>query len=161
VLPDKESSIEVAHVFKINVNIFFQAFINKVPESDVSKLPTYFATMTKVVKTDREFNEILKEAGTRLVVVDFFASWCTPCKFIAPELLRLEEENPDMVFLKVDIDDNSETAEAYDVDALPTFIFFTEGEKRHAFEGADILQVENTILQFRKRGLLSFLDVTE
>jgi thioredoxin 1 len=98
--------------------------------------------MTKIVTTLQEFNEILKEAGTRLVVVDFFASWCIPCKHIAPEFTSLEEKNPGVVFLKVDVDENSETAEAYMVSVMPTFIFFQNGKSFYSFEGADMTHVE-------------------
>ncbi|MCO5573745.1 hypothetical protein L7F22_027519 [Adiantum nelumboides] len=57
------------------------------------------------------------------VVVDFTASWCGPCKCIAPVFLELSEKNPNLVFLKVDVEEVNDVSTAYELRAMPTFLF--------------------------------------
>lgn len=57
--------------------------------------------MVKVVGTKKEFDEILAGAGSKAVVVDFYATWCGPCKVIAPYYEALSKEYTDVIFLKV------------------------------------------------------------
>ena len=71
-----------------------------------------------------------------LVVVDFTASWCGPCRFIAPILVEIAKRMPNVIFLKVDVDELKDVAEEFGVEAMPTFMFFREGRKVHTFVGA-------------------------
>ena len=70
------------------------------------------------------------------VVVDFTASWCGPCQRIAPVFAKLAEEMTDVVFVKVDVDENAEVAEECGIQSMPTFQFYKSGEKVHEFSGA-------------------------
>ena len=69
--------------------------------------------------TKADFDKCLADAGDKLVVVDFTATWCGPCQHIAPVVVQLAEEMPDVVFIKVD--ENDETAEACGISSMPTF----------------------------------------
>jgi thioredoxin 1 len=71
------------------------------------------------------------------VVLDFFADWCGPCKKIAPLFSQLSEENPDIVFLKIDVDGIDDLASEFDVKALPTFIFINKNNLTHRIEGSN------------------------
>merc|ERR1712243_328235 len=63
--------------------------------------------MVKICKTPSDLDQALTDAGGKLVVIDFFAEWCGPCKAIAPKIEEwLTGEHSDVVFLKVDVDDN-------------------------------------------------------
>jgi len=83
--------------------------------------------MLKLVgKLDFE-NEVMKSDG--LVVVDFFATWCGPCKMIAPILEQLSEEFGDTVkIVKIDVDEDREIANLYSIKSMPTLIFLKYGE---------------------------------
>ncbi|XP_068647931.1 thioredoxin H-type 1-like [Aristolochia californica] len=72
----------------------------------------------------------------KLVVVDFTASWCGPCKFITPILVELAKKLHDVNFLKVDVDELKEVAAEWTVDAMPTFIFLKEGKEIDRLVGA-------------------------
>ncbi|EDK47070.1 thioredoxin [Acetobacter pasteurianus] len=72
-----------------------------------------------------------------LVVVDFFATWCGPCKMISPLLEKFSNEYKQVKFLKVDVDQSPEIALAYQVSSMPTFLFFKNGEQIHKVVGAN------------------------
>lgn len=84
----------------------------------------------KKIDSKAEFDTAIAEADpSKLVVVDFTAAWCGPCQMISPKFKAMSDEFTDVVFLKVDVDENDETAEAYNIQAMPTFIFFRAGKK--------------------------------
>jgi len=63
------------------------------------------------------------------VLVDFHATWCGPCKMMAPELQKFAQNNKDKVrVLKVDVDKNHEAASHYNVQGVPTLILFKKGK---------------------------------
>ncbi|KAK4599902.1 hypothetical protein RGQ29_009806 [Quercus rubra] len=64
----------------------------------------------------------------KLVVVDFTASWCGPCCFIAPILVEMAKNTPNVIFLKVDVDELKTIANEWAVEAIPTFLFLKEGK---------------------------------
>lgn len=72
----------------------------------------------------------------KLVVVDFTASWCGPCRFIAPILADLAKKMPHVIFLKVDVDELKTVAEEQKVEAMPTFIYFKDGKEVDRVVGA-------------------------
>ena len=83
--------------------------------------------MPNFVNTHAEFVMCLEEHT--LVAVDFTASWCGPCKHIGPVFAKLANEFPQIHFVKVDVDENAETAAHHNVQAMPTFAFFHRGQR--------------------------------
>eukprot|EP00903_Cladosiphon_okamuranus_P005798 g5745.t1 len=90
----------------------------------------------KEVKTLAALQEELKAAKGMLVVVDFYADWCGPCKQIAPVYKEMAKEFPKAVFLKVNVDNNKETAQKYAVQSMPTFVMLKNGKKVDEIKGA-------------------------
>ena len=75
-----------------------------------------------------KFDELLK--GDKPVVCDFFATWCGPCKMLAPVMEEVSRELEDnAVFVKVDIDENMELARRYGVMSIPLVAVFKGGEE--------------------------------
>lgn len=74
-------------------------------------------------------NEFRSEIKDGIVLVDFYAQWCGPCRMISPVLEQLHEEYDGKVkFVKVDIDVNPETAKEYGVMSIPNLLIFKDGE---------------------------------
>ncbi|AGX05755.1 MULTISPECIES: thioredoxin [Bacillaceae] len=76
--------------------------------------------------TDQTF---ATETGSGLVLADFWAPWCGPCKMIAPVLEELDSEMSDKVkIVKIDVDENQETAGKFGVMSIPTLLVLKDGE---------------------------------
>lgn len=75
---------------------------------------------------DAAFNEAIKNG---IVIVDFWASWCGPCKMLGPVIEELSEELGDKAdFLKLNVDDNPVTANVFRISSIPTVIVFKDGK---------------------------------
>ena len=77
--------------------------------------------------TDARFTADVLESDAP-VVVDFHAAWCGPCRVMSPIIADLADERPDVRFVKIDTDENQETAVRYQVLAMPTLMVFRGGE---------------------------------
>lgn len=76
--------------------------------------------------TDQNFKESIAEG---LVMVDFWAPWCAPCRMVAPVLEELQEEMQDKVkIVKVNVDENPQVATDYGITSIPTLIIYKDGE---------------------------------
>lgn len=81
----------------------------------------------------------------KLIVVDFTASWCGPCRFMAPVLAEIAKKTPELIFLKVDVDEVRPVAEEYSIEAMPTFLFLKDGEIVDKVVGASKDDLQATI----------------
>ena len=89
---------------------------------------------TKTI-TDSTFNEILA-SDKKLIVVDFWAEWCGPCKMIAPMLEQLSETLEDKVSIyKLNTDDNITSSQEYQISSIPCCIVFKDGKEVHRIIG--------------------------
>merc|ERR1712122_386721 len=105
--------------------------------------------MVKQCASLAELKEQLKSAGDKLVVIDFFATWCGPCKVIAPQIETMSAEMPEVVFLKVDVDENEDAAQEYNISAMPTFIFIKKEAKVADMMGANADKLKALVAQHK------------
>ena len=85
--------------------------------------------------TDSNFQAEVLEADLP-VLVDFWAPWCGPCRIVAPHLEELAAEREDITIVKLNTDDNPNTAAKYNVMSIPTLLLFKHGEVAHQIIGA-------------------------
>ncbi len=85
--------------------------------------------------TDVNFQaEVLESSDP--VLVDFWAPWCGPCRIVAPHLEELNNERQDLRVVKLNVDDNPQTAATYNVMSIPTLLLFKNGQLAHQIVGA-------------------------
>ncbi|KAL1652209.1 thioredoxin trx1 [Diplodia intermedia] len=82
-----------------------------------------------------------------LVVLDCFATWCGPCKVIAPQVVKFSEAYPNAKFYKLDVDEVPDVAQELGIRAMPTFLLFKGGEKVGEVVGANPKALEAAIKQ--------------
>lgn len=70
--------------------------------------------------------EVLEHKG--VVLVDFWATWCGPCKMIAPVIEGLASEMNEVKFTKIDVDRNPSVANQYEISSIPTLLVFKDGK---------------------------------
>ncbi|OBZ91875.1 Thioredoxin-like protein 1 [Choanephora cucurbitarum] len=102
-------------------------------------------TSIQQVQSVSDFQKLL--ATDKLVVVDFYATWCGPCKMIAPFYAQLSTKYKQVVFAKVDVDQLKEVASACKVTSMPTFQFYKNGNKVAEMKGANPQQLEHYVKQ--------------
>uniref|UniRef100_A0A6P7F9E9 Thioredoxin-2-like n=1 Tax=Diabrotica virgifera virgifera TaxID=50390 RepID=A0A6P7F9E9_DIAVI len=89
----------------------------------------------------------LKEAGDSLVILEFIASWCGPCKMIGPKVEQLAKRFQDILFFRIDVDEFEDISLQCEVTSMPTFVFMQNNETLETLIGANskkLLQAVNT-----------------
>jgi thioredoxin 1 len=90
--------------------------------------------MSTVDLTLETFDETI--ASNEIVLVDFWAEWCGPCRSFAPTYSAVSEENPDIVFAKVDTEDQQQLAGAFGIRSIPTLMIFRDQVLLYSQPGA-------------------------
>ncbi|KAK1428092.1 hypothetical protein QVD17_16920 [Tagetes erecta] len=100
-----------------------------------------------LITTKNAWDQKLAEAKTegKVVIANFSATWCGPCKSIAPHYVELSEKYPSLMFLTVDVDELTEFSTQLDVKATPTFFFFKDGKEIDKLVGANKPELQKKI----------------
>ena len=81
-----------------------------------------------VLHVNQESFEKIIHESTKPVLVDFWATWCGPCRMLAPVLEEVDEERQDITVCKVDVDEERELALEYGISSIPTLLVFKDGK---------------------------------
>ena len=87
-----------------------------------------------LISKDTFQKEVLEDRG--VVFIDYYATWCAPCRVTSPIIDELSNEITNIKFLKVDVDKNPELAQQYSIFSIPTFMIFKDGKPVAQFVGA-------------------------
>ncbi|KAL8780817.1 MAG: hypothetical protein Q9213_006290 [Squamulea squamosa] len=98
-------------------------------------------------------------ADPSLMIIDCMATWCAPCKIIAPELVKMSNTHTAARFYKLDIDEVPEVAAELGVRAMPTFVMFKDGKKIGEVVGAHAAALEAKVKEELKNGAGAETDV--
>lgn len=86
------------------------------------------------------------ESKDQVMIVDFFATWCGPCKVIAPQVVKMSDDHPTARFYKLDVDEVPDVAQELGIRAMPTFVLFKNGEKISEVVGANPKALEAAVV---------------
>ena len=80
------------------------------------------------IKNEEELNKLSQEFNDKIIVIDFWAVWCSPCKIFAPIFEKIQQEyNQDYIFAKINVDENPIVAQRYGISSIPTTLFVKAG----------------------------------
>ncbi len=81
---------------------------------------------------DEDLKDLVKEGN---VLVEFFATWCGPCKMLSPELEKIVENEKNIKVIKVDVDEHEQLAREYGILSVPTLVYYYNGEVKKQSAG--------------------------
>lgn len=122
--------IGIIIIFTIVYNYIINSYIKK--QTNQNEKEEKKMSVTEIMTKDFE-QEVINSEKT--VLVDFYATWCGPCKMMSPIMENIAEENNNVKVVKVDIDKNQDLAMQYNVMSIPTMIIFKNGETTKTFVG--------------------------
>ncbi|TKY58787.1 Thioredoxin H2 [Spatholobus suberectus] len=127
----------------VGSNLFGMAYAGRSLESS-SQVLTFHST----AKWNAHF-DALKETN-KLIVVDFTASWCGPCKLMDPIIQEFAAKYRDVEFVKIDVDELMEVSQHFQVQAMPTFMLIKKGKVADRVAGVKKEELQRLIEQHRK-----------
>ncbi|GAA6004604.1 thioredoxin family protein [Rhodotorula paludigena] len=99
------------------------------------------------IKSFDEFRKIISNEE-RTAIIDFWATWCGPCRAISPIFEQLSEINPDLDFYSVDVDAQEAITEEVGIRAMPTFMCFRDGDKIGDLTGASPVALKELVVKY-------------
>lgn len=135
----------------ISITIIYNYLINKktkqtIQENTIGNVKQEEKIDIKEIENTEQFQqEVIEENG--IVFVDFYATWCKPCKVMSPIIEEIAKEHKEIKFVKIDIDKNEELAIKYNVMSIPTMLIIKNGEVKKTLVG--IMSKENIVTEFK------------
>lgn len=97
------------------------------------------------VNQDGQLQAVFDAADYKLVVVDFYADWCGPCRMVAPVFEQLSNYYANVVFAKVNVDQCRMTCQLHRIQAMPTFVLYLRGQEVDRIQGANMDRLRQLI----------------
>ncbi|MFX1345993.1 MAG: thioredoxin family protein [Promethearchaeota archaeon] len=100
------------------------------------------------IHTIDDFNKLLKNFPDKIIIIDFWATWCAPCMVFSPIFKRLQQEYlNDFIFIKVNVDENQILANSYRITGIPTTLLIKNGKILNKIVGATTYNKMKIILE--------------
>ncbi|CAA3008710.1 thioredoxin H-type [Olea europaea subsp. europaea] len=101
----------------------------------------------QLITTEESWEQKISEAKRdgRIVIANFSATWCGPCRMIAPFYSELSEKHPSLMFLVIDVDELIDFSTTWDIKATPTFFFLRDGQQFDKLVGANKPELQKKI----------------
>ena len=130
----------------------------KMSDNDLEKIRLKKAEMlikaqampTEIVKihSAEEFNKLAQDFSDKVIIIDFWAVWCSPCMMFAPIFEKIQKERyQDFIFVKVNVDEVGSIAQTYRITGIPTTLFIKDNKVIHKIVGAVNEDYMNRILE--------------
>lgn len=102
--------------------------------------------MATNIKSATDFEKQIANAGDKLVVLDFYATWCGPCKEMDPHIKKLMKHYKDRcIVIKINVDKFHDISDYYKVQSMPTFVFIKNQKRVCSFSGADAKMLNHKV----------------
>ncbi|KAG7541428.1 Thioredoxin domain [Arabidopsis thaliana x Arabidopsis arenosa] len=115
--------------------------------------------MVDITSTE-QFLNALKDAGDRLVIVDFYGTWCGSCRAMFPKLCKTAKEHPEILFLKVNFDENKSLCKSLNVKVLPYFHFYRGADGQVESFSCSLAKFQKLREAIERHNVGSFSDVS-
>jgi len=140
----KKLIIEIAIFLLLLVSITFiyNYVVNKNTKNEIKEEEKM--EIMEIQGSEQFEQEVINE--NKMVFIDFYATWCAPCKMMSPIIEEIAKEYKEVKFVKIDIDNNEELAIKYNVMSIPTMIIMKNGEVAKTFVG--VTNKEDIIREF-------------
>ena len=133
-------------VILISITVIYNYFINKNIEKTIQEDTKNEENIEIIEIESMEQFEQEVIGANETIFIDFYATWCMPCKTMTPIIEELAKENKEVKFLKVDVDKNNELATKYNVMSIPTMLIIKNGKVTKTFVG--VTDKESIIREF-------------
>ncbi|CAH8275308.1 unnamed protein product [Arabidopsis lyrata] len=112
------------------------------------------------ITSTEQFLNALKDAGERLVIVDFYGTWCGSCRAMFPKLCKTAKEHPEILFLKVNFDENKSLCKSLNVKVLPYFHFYSGADGQVESFSCSLAKFQKLREAIERHNVGSFSDIS-